>query len=67
MFTYGGARHEHFDAASHFDSRAGKRVGFKIDRLVKTLLDAAAVLVGLALVIPCLLVLFSPLIAAVMD
>ena len=67
MLTTYGTRREHFDAVYPLPESTNHRVGFKMGRVTKTLADSLAVLVGLALVLPCLLVLFSPLIAAVMN
>ncbi len=67
MLTSYGTRPEHFDVAYPFATSANYRVGFKMGRWTERLADGAAVLVGIALVIPCLLVLFSPLIAALMN
>ena len=67
MLTTYGTRPEHFDVAYPFGEPANYRVGFKMSRWTERLADGAAVLVGVALVIPCLLVIFSPLIASLMN
>ncbi len=67
MLTTYGTRPEHFDVAYPFAEPTSHRVGFKMSRWTERLADGAAVLVGMALVIPCLLVIFSPLIAFLMN
>ena len=65
MLTTYGTRLEHFDADYPFTAPAKRRVGFKLDGWSKALIDGLAFLIGFLLLAPCLLVLFSPLIAAV--
>ncbi len=67
MLTTYGTRPEHFDTAYPFTTRDSYRVGFKMNGLAKRVADGAAILAGAALMVPCLLVLFSPLIAAAMN
>ena len=67
MLTTYGTRPEHFDVAYPFASQHTRGVGFKMGRWTERLADGAAIFVGLALVLPCLLVLFFPLIAALMN
>ena len=64
MLTTYGTRPEHFDTAYPFTTRDSYRVGFKLDGWAKRMADGVAILTGAALMVPCLLVLFSPLIAA---
>lgn len=65
MLTTYGTRLEHFNADHPFDSQRKQRVGFKLDGWSKALIDGLAFLIGFLLLAPCLLVLFSPLIASV--
>ncbi len=67
MLTTYGTCSEHFDHAYPFTTRNSYRVGFKMSGLAKRIADGAAILAGAALMVPCLLVLFSPLIAAAMH
>ena len=67
MLTTYGTRPEHFDSAYPFATRDSYRVGIKLDGWAKRVADGAAILVGAALMVPCLLVLFSPLIASAMH
>ena len=67
MLTTYGTHLEHFNADYPYTKPAGKRVGFKLNRVSKTLIDGLAFLIGFLLLAPCLLVLFSPFIASVME
>lgn len=67
MVTFGGTRPGPLDTAIHCEPHERARAVIKLDRLARILADGVAILVGLALVVPSLLVLFSPLIAAMMD
>lgn len=67
MLTTFGTHREHFNADYPYAKPARQRVGFKLNRVSKTLFDGFAFLIGFLLLAPCLLVLFSPLIASVMD
>ena len=67
MLTTYGTHVEHFNADYPFTKPARQRVGFKLDRWSKTLIDGLAILVGLVLLAPLLLVLFSPLIVALVK
>ena len=65
MLTTYGTRLEHFNADYPCASQTKQRVGFKLDGWSKALIDGLAFLIGFLLLAPCLLVLFSPLIASV--
>ena len=67
MLTTYGTRLEHFDADYPFTKPAKQRVGFKMDRWSKTLIDGLALFIGIVLLAPCLLVLFFPLIASLLK
>ena len=64
MLTTYGTRPEHFDTAYPFTPTPRHRVGFKMGRWSEALLDSVAVFTGLALLVPSVLVLFSPFIVA---
>ena len=67
MLTTYGTRQEHFDSAYPFTTRNSYRVGFKMSGWSKRVADGLALLTGVALITPCLMVLFSPLIASAMN
>ncbi len=67
MLTTYGTRPEHFDASYPFTKLPKQKVGFKLGRWSKALMDGVAVFTGLALLVPSALVLFSPFIAAAMN
>ena len=67
MLTTYGTRPEHFDSAYPFATRNSYRVGFKMNGWSKRIVDGMALLTGAALITPCLMVLFSPLIASAMN
>ena len=67
MLTTYGTRLEHFNADYPFTRPAKQQVGFKLDRWSKALVDGLAFLIGFLLLAPCLLVLFFPLIASLLE
>lgn len=67
MLTSYGTRPEHFDTAYPFTSKSTYRAGFRMGGWTKTLIDGVALFTGIALVVPSLLVLLSPLIASAMN
>ena len=66
LATY-GTRPEHFDTAYPFTTGPKQRITLKMDGWSKALIDGAAAFAGLALLVPSMLVLLSPFIAATMD
>lgn len=67
MLTTYGTRLEHFNADHPFASQTKQPVGFKLNGWSKALIDGLAYFIGFLLLAPCLLVLFSPLIASVIK
>ena len=67
MLTTYGTRPEHFDTAYPFATRPKQRMTLEMDGWSKALIDGAAAFAGLALLVPSMLVLLSPFIAATMD
>lgn len=67
MLTTRDTRPEHFNAAYPFTSLPKHRMGFKIGGWSKALIDGAAAFAGLALLVPSMLVLFAPFVAATMN
>lgn len=67
MLTTYGTHLEHFNADLPYTKPAKQRVGFKLSGWSKALVDGLAYFIGLLLLAPVLLVLFSPLIAYLME
>ena len=67
MLTTYGTRPEHFDTAFPFTTRPRQRMAFRMDGWSKALIGGAAAFAGLALLVPSMLVLLSPFIAATMN
>ena len=67
MSTTYSTRPEHFDTAFPFTTRPRQRIAFKMDGWSKALIGGAAAFAGLTLLVPSMLVLLSPLIAATMN
>ena len=67
MLTSYGTRPEHFDKAYPFSSTPRHSAGFKLGRWSEVMIGGVAVFTGLALLVPSMLVLFSPLIVATVN
>ena len=67
MLTTYSTRPEHFDTAFPFTTHPRQRITFKMDGWSKALIGGAAAFAGLTLLVPSMLVLLSPLIAATMN
>ena len=67
MLTTYGTRPEHFDAAFPCTTRPRQRIAFKMDGWSKAPIGGAAAFAGLILLVPSMLVLLSPFIAAAMN
>ena len=67
MLTNHVTRPEHFNAAYPFIRHPSQRMSFKMVGWSKALIDGAAAFAGLALLVPSVLVLFAPFVAATMN